>query len=272
MTSGAADTRFISLCTPRRVWAVPSIHADLPRLIRLHDALIDRIGAGDRLVYLGNYTGYGQDAVQTVDELLAFRRQVLAVPGFAPEDIVYLRGRQEDLWHKLMQLPFAPNPVDQLLWMLSSGLEATLSSYGVNAQEGVVAAREGVMPLTRWINKIRQVVRCHPGHEKFGTQFRRAAFTQYYDRFPLLFVNAGINPDKPLSQQDDCFYWSGEDFTALTTPYDPFEKVVRGFDPQQEGVRLNCVTASIDGGCGFGGSLVCAGMDYSGAVFEMLEA
>jgi serine/threonine protein phosphatase 1 len=35
---------------------------------------------------------------------------------------------------------------------------------------------------------------------------------------------------------------------------------------------MNGVTASLDGGCGFGGTLICAGMEASGDIFELMEA
>ena len=47
---------------------------------------------------------------------------------------------------------------------------------------------------------------------------------------------------------------------------------VRGYDPAHGGVHLNGVTATVDGGCGYGGSLVAAGFAADGSLFEMLEA
>ncbi|MEM6780905.1 MAG: hypothetical protein AAF569_03490 [Pseudomonadota bacterium] len=272
MCNTVIDNRFISIENPQRIWAMPSIHGDVDRLTALHDAVLERFEPGDRIVYLGNYTGYGSASVETIDEILAFRRVILSHLGVIPDDIVYLRGRQEDMWQRLMQLPFCPNPVDTMLWMLASGLSNTFQSYGICAHEGVIAAREGTMSLTRWTHKVRAAVRKHAGHDIFNTQFKRAAFTQDEHRFPLLFVNAGIDPHKGLAEQDDALWWSGETFTDMKDPYDPFEKVVRGFDPNHRGVTLNGVTASLDGGCGFGGSLVCAGIERSGDFFEFLEA
>jgi serine/threonine protein phosphatase 1 len=37
-------------------------------------------------------------------------------------------------------------------------------------------------------------------------------------------------------------------------------------------MHLNCITATIDGGCGFGGNLVCAGFSGNGAYLNILEA
>lgn len=221
---------------------------------------------------MGNYIGHGRDSAGTIDELITFRRMVLAQPAAMPGDIVYLRGAQEELWQKLLQLQFAPNPGHILRWMLDNGLSQTLCSYGISPHEGLSAAHEGVMALTRWTARIRELLRRRPGHDVFTTQWRRAAHTDRDAAYPILFVNAGINPDRGLEEQGDSFWWAGARFDDIVLPYDPFRKIVRGFDPAHGGINLNCVTATIDGGCGFGGSLVCAGFDRDGNIFDMVEA
>ncbi len=268
----APDIRFTALGAPRHIWAVSTIHGDCDRLIQLHDGILERIQAGDRIVYLGNYTGFGSQSRAAVDELLTFRRLVLSIPGMKPEDIVYLRGGQEDMWQRLIQLQFCTNPVDMFLWMLGNGMGATLEDYDISAHDGIVAAREGVMSLTKWTNSVREALRRHPGHDTFMTQYRRAAYTHVDDRYPILFVNAGVDCSRSLEDQGEALWWSGEHFNLMTQSYNPFEKVIRGFDPNHEGVRINCVTATLDGGSGFGGSLVCAGMQADGEIFELLEA
>ncbi len=266
-----SDNRFTKLGKPARIWAVPAIHGDKDRLTAIHDALLERFCPGDRLVYLGNYTGYGLASRATIDELLTFRRLLLSLPGMRIDDIVYLRGIQEEIWLKLLQLQFAPHPSDALLWMLGNGLSHTLESYGISPHDGIIAAQEGVMSLTRWTSKIRDTLRRQPGHDTFYTQMRRAAFTPQDTAYPMLFVHAGINPARALNDQGDSFWWAGKMFSDIVIPYEPFQKVVRGFDPSHKGVHLNCVTATIDGGCGFGGPLTCAGFEPNGTLYEMLE-
>jgi len=266
------DVRFSSLGSPGRVWAVSSVHGEISRLLSLHDALLERITPGDRIVYLGNYTGYGTRSAEVVDELLTFRRLALSIPGMKAQDIVYLRGAQEDIWQRLLQIQFAHTPSETLLWMLGNGMGNALSSYGISRHDGLMAAKEGVMALTRWTASIRDTFRRRAGHDIFMTQHRRAAYTGVDGRFPVRFVNAGIDAAKPLEHQGDNLFWHGESFNAIQDAYKPFEKVVRGFDPGHEGVRINCVTASLDGGCGFGGPLVCGGMRVDGEMFELLEA
>lgn len=272
MCQKTIDNKYSNLKRPNKIWAVSSIHGDVDRLMQIHDALFQRFAPGDRLVYLGNYTGYGLQAREAVDELLVFRRLLLAQPGMQPSDIVYLRGAQEELWQKLTQLQFTPKPVDTLLWMMGAGMGNTMQSYGICAHDGIMAAREGVLSLTKWTHKIRETLRQNAGHDFFMTHCKRAAYTEYEGRTPILFVNAGLDPARSLDQQEDNLWWAGETFSDLTEKYQPFEKVVRGFDPRHEGVHLNCVTATLDGGCGFGGSLVAASMTAAGEVMELMEA
>lgn len=237
----------------------------------LHDNLYPQVRPGDRIVYLGNYHGFSGQAAQTIDEILTFRRHVLALPGMMPKDIVYLRGGQEEMWEKLQQLQFATDPSGVLRWMLERGMAGTLESYGLSPKDGICAAREGVMSIVKWTRKIREAVRRRPGHDMFTGHLRRAAFTDPSGACPLLFVHAGIDPEKPLSNQGDNFWWTRKDFKSIALPYQPFQKVIRGFDPDHGGLHINCVTATIDGGCGFGGPLICAGFDAEGSVFDIIE-
>ena len=38
-----------------------------------------------------------------------------------PHEIVFLRGAQEEMFSKLLQLQIAPNPVEIINWMLNMG-------------------------------------------------------------------------------------------------------------------------------------------------------
>ncbi len=271
------DNSFSDLGNPNQIWAIPSIHADINRLTALHDAIFDKIQAGDRLVYLGNYTGYGTEARETIDELLTFRRMLLAKPAMKPTDIIYLRGQQEDLWGKLLQIQFHPTPVNALIDLIGKGLGPTMQSYGICPHDGITAAKEGMYSLNKWTNHIRQKLRAHEGHDCFLTQHRRAAYTttnnsNSNDQFPLLFVNTGIDTSKSLQEQKSNFWENSAHFDKMTESYAPFDKVVRGFDPAHKGLHLNCITATLDAGCGFGGPLICAQMSAQGEFHEVLEA
>jgi hypothetical protein len=261
----------MDLGTPRRIWAISAIHGEIERLTALHDDIYPHILPGDRVVYLGNYFGFGHHAVEVIDELLTFRRSVLAKRGMMAEDIVYLRGSQEEMLQKLLQLQFAPDPGGILLWMLGNGLMSTLYSYGVSPHDGIECCRQGVIGLARWTGTVREAIRKRPGHEIFNTRLHRAAHTSRSLETPILFVNSGLRTDRPMEEQGDSFWWANREFEQIQQPYSPFAKVVRGYDPDHKGVNINCITATIDGGCGFGGALVCTVFDGGGAALDTAQ-
>lgn len=262
---------FAKLGTPEKIWTIPAIHGDITALTSIHDRIMAHFRLGDRVLYHGNYTGYGDHSAACIDEVLTFRRMVLSTQGVLPSDFVYLKGAQEEIWQKLLQLQFAPDPTGVLLWMLGNGLSNTLYSYGISPHDGIEACRAGVMSITKWIAKIRAAVRCHAGHETFSNIQKRAAFTDESAAYPMLFVNAGLDVNKTIHEQGDNLWWAGREFDQISEAYAPFAKVVRGYDPQHKGLYLNCITATVDDGCGFGGSLISVGFDADGKAAQILE-
>ena len=264
------QTIFATLPAGRRTWAIGSIHGDVERLETLHERLAERLRPQDNLVYLGNFLGRGPSVLATVQELLLFRRELLACHTFDEAGaITYLRGRQEEMWHKLLQVQFAPNPREVLEWMLTQGVGPTLEAYGGSVAEGRQAAAMGAVTLSQWTNRLRASMRSRDGHDKLMSVIRRAAYTEDQT---LLFVNAGIDPSRPLSEQSDTFWWGGRDYDEIDRGYGSFRCVVRGFDYRHGGVWFRQWAASIDGGCGFGGSLVAACFDSSGRSIDTIEA
>lgn len=261
--------KFAVLRRCRRVWTVAAIHGEVERLDSLHAALGERFAAGDRLVYLGNYLGRGPAVTATVDCLLSFRRALIALPGMFAADVAYLRGSQEEMWQKLLQLQFAPNPREVFEWMLSQGVGATLAAYGGDPVRGAACAREGALSLTKWSNALRAGMQAHPGHYLLMSALKRAAYT---DDNRLLFVHAGIDPDRPLSAQSDSLWWGAGGFSHLDHAYGGFAKVVRGFDRSHPGVEVGPFSVTVDAGCGFGGPLVAACFDPSGEIVDLIEA
>lgn len=260
---------FATLRGGGRIWAVAAIHGELHRLKALHARLAADLKPGDQLVYLGGYLGHGPDVRATVDELLRFRRTFIATPGVEVEDVVFLRGAQEEMWQKLLQLQFAPSPVEVLRWMVENGVAPTVAAYGGNVEEGLGICREGILALTRWTSGLRQAMRGYDGHTTLMSVLKHAAFT---DDNALLFVHAGIDPSRPLSAQMDAFWWGNSGFELLDAAYGGFKLVVRGSDRRRGGVRVGAFTASLDAGCGFGGPLTAACFGADGQILHMIEA
>ena len=171
--------------------------------------------------------GYGPDVGGTLDRLIAFRRGFLALPRSFPGDIVFLRGWQEEVWHKLTQLQFSADPRPVFQWMLERGMEPNLAAYGFAPRQIEMAMREGVMAVTRWTGALRAAVDARPGHRGLFTALRHAART---DDGKLLFVHAGYDPGKPLELQSDILWWGGVDILGLNEPIPGFFRIIRGFD------------------------------------------
>jgi len=260
--------KFALLRAARRVWAVSSIHGDAERLTRLHKKLGNALKPGDRIVYLGNMIGRGKAVGETVDEILLFRREFMSMRNAFQCDIAYLRGSQEEMWQKLLQLQFASDPRGVLRWMLGQGLDTTLAAYGFDPDFSLGEAGTGPIQLTRWTGRLRQALQARAGHYELFGALRRAAFTEDNS---LLFVNAGLDPSRPLETQKDSFWWVSGTFGAIAAPYDGFRRVVRGFAPNHPGLELTDYTATLDGGCGFGGALMAACFLPSGEVAEQIE-
>ncbi len=265
--------KFAQLGRPRRIWAVGAVHGEADRLAALHDDIGTRFLPGDRLIYLGNMLGHGPAVRAAVDELLAFRRAVLAIRGVIAEDVVYLRGGQEEMWQKLLQLQFAPNPAQVLQWMLGQGIAATLAAYGGDPDQGLAAARDGAVSLTRWTNALRAAQRAAPGHDALFSALKRAAFTNPAADVAagLLFVASGVDVSRPLGAQGDSFWWGGAAFGRIEAPYGDFVRVIRGFDPAHGGQSIQPHAVTLDGGAGFGGRILCACFAPDGQILELVE-
>jgi hypothetical protein len=262
------ERKFAQLRDARRVWAIAAINGAAQRLIRLHDTISDRFQEGDRVVYLGNYVGHGDAVLATIDELLDFRRRVLGRQrGFAC-DVAFLRGAQEEMWQKLLQLQFAPNPGEVLQWMVSAGMEATVRAYGGDLQQGFAATRDGPRTITRWTGALRRVMNATPGHTTLFSALRHAAFTE---ELGVLFVHAAIDPSRPLAAQGDAFWWGRDDILELRSSFEGFRRIVRGIDREQRSFIERDFAVSLNGGTGQFGRLTAACFGAGGKVLESIE-
>lgn len=264
----AAKRRFARIRGARRIWAVASVHGESRRLARVHDRIVERFQPGDRIVYLGNYLGYGEAVAATIDELLDFRCRILASRNAFACDVMFLRGAQEEIWQKLLQLQFAANPGEVLNWMVRAGVEATVKAYGGELRHGFAATRDGPRTITRWTSGLRTAMNAVPGHTTLFSSLRHAAFT---DDNCLLFVHAGVYARRPLASQGDAFWWGGDDILELSGRFEGFRRVVRGFDRDRRGLVESEYAASVDAGCGRGGPLIAVCFDAGGAVVDRCE-
>ena len=92
-----------------RIWALGAQQGNDRALEALAAALLQRWQRGDKLVVLGNMLGGDGDPARALDLMLSLRRRLLATNLAC--DVFFLRGAQEEMWHKLLSLQFAMSPL-----------------------------------------------------------------------------------------------------------------------------------------------------------------
>ncbi|MBT4489491.1 MAG: hypothetical protein HN732_13165 [Rhodospirillaceae bacterium] len=251
----------MTLNETQRIWAVPAVLGQAAALRDLHAALRAELRPGDCLVYLGNYMGHGEAVVDTMDELLHFRAELKDI------QVSHLRGAQEEMWVKLLEIQWAMRPIETFEWMMERGVEATLRAYGGDPEDGPSKFRAGVVVTTRWTTELRENFQDHPGHYEFLHSLASAAPTS---DGKLLFVSAGIDPALPLEKQNDAFWWNAAGFEAMAAPFEDFNFVIRGFDAAHKGHQTGPYTVNIDAAEGFAGPLQATCFDPGGNVVTSL--
>jgi len=259
---------FSTLHRAQRIWAIASVHGELDRLLTIQSEIENKFIPGDRLIFLGNILGRGVHVRETVNALMTFRRLILSRHNYFTHDFVILRGAQEEMWQRLMQLQFAVNASEVLEWMLGQGINTTLNAYESSAEDAKAAIRQGPMAITHWTSKIRTAFQA-AGHQEWLSSLKHAAYTK---EGSILFVNRSIDPERPIDAQADVFWWGTNKFDSIKTPYSGFLKVVRGFDPAASGLVETDHTVSLDAGSGRDGPLLAVCLSKFGEVLETLEA
>ena len=124
--------------------------------------------------------------------------------GFAC-DVVFLRGAQEEMWQKLLQLQFAPNPSEVLHGWSQAGIEATVRAYGGDLRQGFAASRDGPRTITRWTSGAAHRDECRA--RSHDAVLGACATPPLPRSAGCLFVHAAIDPLRPLAAQGDAFWW-----------------------------------------------------------------
>ena len=111
------ESNFVEFQNAKRIWAVGSVHSNYESFNSIKDHLLSNFDEGDKLIILGNVIGLGDKAKDTISSIIDLRFKLMAKFQLQPEEIVFLRGAQEEMFLKLMQLQIAPNPQDIVKWM-----------------------------------------------------------------------------------------------------------------------------------------------------------
>ena len=220
------ESNFVEFNSAKRIWAIGSIHSKFESLNSIKKHIISNFNLGDKLVFLGNVIGLGIKSKETITSILDLRFKLMAKHNLKSDEIVFLRGAQEEMFLKLMQLQTAPHPVDIVSWMFEHGVDKTIESYGFSRKEVEDISSQGTLLISKWTSKLNLAVSKINGHKNYFSNLKHAAFS---NSKKILFVNRGVDITRPLSAQNDCFWWGFQNFSKINQPYGTFHRIVRGY-------------------------------------------
>ena len=220
------SSNFSELTNANKIWAIGSLHSSLGSFQSIKTHILSNFESGDKLIFLGNLIGFHSESKKTIDEVLKLRFDLMAKYQLKHSDIVFLRGAQEEMFSKLLQLHIAPNPIEILEWIFSHGVDQTIISYNLDPDEFRKTATQGTIQINKLTTKLNNQISSNSGHQEFFSNLKHAAYT---DSKEVLFVNRGVDISRPLSAQNDCFWWGYQNFSQIDKPYFSFKRIVRGY-------------------------------------------
>ncbi len=233
------ESNFIELSNAKRIWAIGSIHSNLKSFNSVKKFILDNFNKDDKLVFLGNIVGLGVSSKETLSSVIDLRFNLMSKFKLKPQSIVFLRGSQEEMFTKILQLQTAPNPLEIINWMFEHGVDKTLESYGFFKNEVLNMATTGTVSISKWTTRLNQVLSENLGHKEYYLNLKHAA---YSTPKKILFVNRGVDITRPLSAQNDCFWWGYQNFSKYNKPYNSFTRIVRGY----QSIHINELETSKD--------------------------
>ena len=220
------ESNFVEFKNASRIWAIGSIHSNLESFNKIKKLIIKDFTLNDKLVFLGNIIGLGDKSKETLNSVIDLRFRLMSKFQLKPDSVVFLRGAQEEMFNKLLQLHTAPNPVEIINWMFEHGVDKTLLSYGYSNDQVKSISNTGTVSISKWTSKLNYSLLENSGHKEYFLNLKHAA---YSSTKKILFVNRGVDIKRPLSAQNDCFWWGYQNFSKINKPYYSFTRIVRGY-------------------------------------------
>jgi len=164
-------TNFIEISKSKKIWAIGSIHSRYTAFESIKKYLLEKFEKDDSLIFLGNIIGLGNESKKTLSSVLDLRNNLMSKFCLGPEKIIFLRGAQEEMFLKLLQLQTAPNPLDIVKWMFEHGVDSSIKSYGFNSEELFQVSTQGTIPISKWTSRLHSSLQEQPGHNQYFINF-----------------------------------------------------------------------------------------------------
>ncbi len=264
-------SNFIELKKANKIWAVGSIHSNLSSFSSIKKFILENFEISDKLIFLGNVIGLGDNSKETLSSVIDLRFNLMSKFKLKSDSIIFLRGAQEEMFSKLLQLQLAPNPTEILEWMFDHGVNKTIKSYGFSEDEVRNIASSGTMNISKWTTSLNKALQKIPGHTEYFLNLKHAAYS-YTEK--ILFVNRGVDITRPLSAQNDCFWWGYQNFSTIQEPYKTFLRIVRGYESEhtnQSEISKNKVVCTLFKQPLSNKSVLCGIFTENGEILDLFE-
>ena len=222
-------SNFVKLTESNKIWAIGSIHSNIKSFTQIKKFILNNFEENDKLIFLGNIIGLGESSKETLNSVIDLRFNLMSKFKLKSESIVFLRGAQEEMFSKLLQLQLAPNPTEIVEWMFDHGVNETIKSYGFSEYEVKNISSSGTINISKWTTNLNKSLQKNLGHTEYFLNLKHAA---YSNSEKILFVNRGVDITRPLSAQSDCFWWGFQNFSTIQQPYKTFTRIVRGYESE----------------------------------------
>ena len=264
-------SNFVELNKSNKIWAIGSIHSNLKSFTSIKEFLLKNFEANDKLIFLGNVIGLGNYSKETLSSVIDLRFNLMSKFTLKPESIIFLRGAQEEMFSKLLQLQLAPNPNEIIEWMFDHGVNETIKSYGFSENEVKNIASSGTINISKWTSNLIKILNESPGHIQYFLNLKHAA---YSNTKKILFVNRGVDITRPLSAQNDCFWWGFQNFSSIDRPYKTFLRIVRGYESEhlnRQQISKNNVVCTLFKQPLSNKSVLCGIFSENGEILDLFE-
>ena len=152
------ESNFVELKNASRIWAIGSVHSNLDSFSSIKKFITKSFKPNDKLIFLGNVIGLGNYSKETLTSVIDLRFKLMSKYKLSSSEIIFLRGAQEEMFNKLLQLQIAPNPTEIVKWMFEHGVDKTLESYGYSKQEILNVSSTGTLSISKWTAKLNKTI------------------------------------------------------------------------------------------------------------------
>ena len=221
------------------IYAIGDIHGCLNELNSLHKKILtsDQFNVKeDLIIYLGDYIDRGRHSKQVIDQILKLKEKKIKT--------MHLMGNHEE-----MMIDFLFDKKNNIKNWLNFGADQTFKSYDVEVVEFIKNGFEDDV-IDRLRNRLLE--KMEKTHFDF---FKNLELT--FSTLKYLFVHAGVDPDKNLSEQTKKDYLWSRSSSFFNKDFQAEKIIVHGHTPE-ENIINHPYRINIDSGCYFSSKLSCA--------------